>query len=103
MLQYDNTWIYTAAVVTINFGGVGNAIVYTLYEHWTNRYGSSLKSDDKNSEGSNNTLVVNSNSGTFKNNQDSDSYPQIKVHNSVTIEKEINTFNSSNLDISIQE
>ncbi|CAG8741590.1 17625_t:CDS:1, partial [Gigaspora rosea] len=102
---YDNMWIYTVAVVAINFGGVGNAIVYIIYENWTNKYDSSLKSDDsrKNSEGSNKTLVVNSNSGTFKNNQDSDSYPKIKVHNSVTIEKEINPFNSSNLDISIQE
>ncbi|CAG8788476.1 35620_t:CDS:2 [Gigaspora margarita] len=105
MLQYDNMWIYTAAVVAINFGGVGNAIVYIIYENWTNKYDTSLKSEDshKNSEGSNNTLVANSNSGTFKNNQDSDSYPQIKVHNSVAIEKEINTFNSSNLDISNQE
>ncbi|KAF0421511.1 putative g-protein coupled receptor 21 [Gigaspora margarita] len=105
MLQYDNMWIYTAAVVAINFGGVGNAIVYIIYENWTNKYDTSLKSEDsrKTSEGSNNTLVANSNSGTFKNNQDSDSYPQIKVHNSVAIEKEINTFNSSNLDISNQE
>ncbi|CAG8720877.1 17862_t:CDS:2 [Gigaspora rosea] len=90
-------------VVAINFGGVGNAIIYIIYENWTNKYDSSFKTDDslKNSDGSNNTLVLNSTSGTFKNNQDS--YPQIKVHNSVTIEKEIITFSSSNLEISNQE
>ncbi|RIB06055.1 hypothetical protein C2G38_2047099 [Gigaspora rosea] len=100
---YDNMWIYTVAVVAINFGGVGNAIIYIIYENWTNKYDSSFKTDDslKNSDGSNNTLVLNSTSGTFKNNQDS--YPQIKVHNSVTIEKEIITFSSSNLEISNQE
>ncbi|CAG8753286.1 29620_t:CDS:2 [Gigaspora margarita] len=103
MLQYDNMWIYTVAVVAINFGGVGNAIIYIIYENWTNKYDSSSKTDDslKNSEGSNNTLVLNSTSGTFKNNQDS--YSQIKAHNSITIEKEITTFSSSNLDISNQD
>ncbi|KAF0534636.1 putative g-protein coupled receptor 21 [Gigaspora margarita] len=103
MLQYDNMWIYTVAVVAINFGGVGNAIIYIIYENWTNKYDSSSKTDDslKNSEGSNNTLVLNSTSGAFKNNQDS--YSQVKAYNSITIEKEITTFSSSNLDISNQD
>ncbi|CAG8707050.1 24699_t:CDS:2, partial [Racocetra persica] len=38
MFQYENIWIYTATVISINLGGLGNAILYISYESWKNRY-----------------------------------------------------------------
>ncbi|CAG8684877.1 10722_t:CDS:2 [Dentiscutata erythropus] len=102
MLQYDNMWIYTVAVVFINFGGIGNAIIYTVHENWTNKYDSSANTNDSNkSSTGSDANMLNSIDGTSRNNQEPLS--QIKIHNSVTVEKEIFAFNSSNLDLSNQE
>ncbi|CAG8804238.1 30_t:CDS:1, partial [Dentiscutata erythropus] len=44
-----------------------------------------------------NPTIVNNASGTSKNDQES--YPQIKIHNSITVDKEVFT-SSSSLDLS---
>ncbi|CAG8465944.1 35106_t:CDS:2 [Gigaspora margarita] len=88
ILEYDNIWIYTIAVVAIQFGGVGNAILYTVHENWTNKYDSSLNNSNSrknNSESNYSSSNLNNTSRTSRNDQEK--YPHIKVHNSITFEK----------------
>ncbi|CAG8657207.1 4543_t:CDS:1, partial [Gigaspora rosea] len=75
-------------VVAIQFGGVGNAILYTVHENWTNKYDSSLNNSNScknNIESNNSSSNLNNTSRTCRNDQES--YPQINVHNSITLEK----------------
>ncbi|CAG8495710.1 6803_t:CDS:2 [Cetraspora pellucida] len=102
MAMYDNIWIYTVAVVAINFGGIGNMILYIVHESWTNQYDSSeyANSIPNISESSTSGIYILS-SNNSKNNQEL--RPQITVHNTITIEKEILTSSSPTSDSSNQE
>ncbi|CAG8776322.1 9619_t:CDS:2, partial [Dentiscutata erythropus] len=41
----ENFWIYTAATLSVSFGGIGNTILYIIYENWRNSYNSQAASD----------------------------------------------------------
>ncbi|CAG8510414.1 25377_t:CDS:2 [Racocetra persica] len=101
MVQYDNIWIYTVAVVTINFGGLGNMILYIGHESWTNKYDSSDNSGSIRNTNESGAFILNSSSKSSNNNQEL--YPQITVHNTITIEKENFASSSSTLGLPTQE
>ncbi|CAG8554687.1 3569_t:CDS:2, partial [Racocetra persica] len=100
MVQYDNIWIYTAAAVAINFGGIGNMILYIAHESWSNKYDSSEPSSSIRNTSGSGTYIFDGNR-ISKSNQEL--YPQITVHNTITIEKEKLASSTSTLGLSNQK
>ncbi|CAG8733718.1 14546_t:CDS:2, partial [Racocetra fulgida] len=79
------------------------ALVCMNVQDWTNKYDSSDKSGTVRNTNTNESgaFILNSTSKTSSNNQEL--YPQITVHNTITIEKENFASSSSTLDLPNQE
>ncbi|RIB29837.1 hypothetical protein C2G38_2055707 [Gigaspora rosea] len=51
IFHYENLWIYLAATLSVSFGGIGNTILYIIYEKWRNRYSPTASENNRRSSG----------------------------------------------------
>ncbi|CAG8831898.1 40304_t:CDS:2, partial [Gigaspora margarita] len=66
---YESLWIYLAATLSVSFGGIGNTILYIIYEKWRNRYSPTASENARRSSGIEMTrsVVITSTSCTNEN------------------------------------